>query len=83
MNTLETITSEGNNNFLKGGTTVNGTRNISLKEVLSTASNGTWVKKFRDPSFIKDLLADLLSATFVFSMVFFIGMHIVHIVFWS
>jgi hypothetical protein len=40
MNTLQTITSEGSNKSLKGGTTMKGTGNISLKEVLSPICQG-------------------------------------------
>jgi hypothetical protein len=83
MNILKTITSEGRNTFLKGGTTMNGTVNISLKEELSHICKGIGLKKFRDPSFIKDLLGNLLIAAFVLSLVFLIGMHIVHIFLWA
>jgi hypothetical protein len=83
MNTLQTITSERSNKSFKGGTTMNGTGNISLKEARGLICKGTWLKKFRDPEFIKDLMADLLIATFVLSLVLLIGMHFVHIFLWA
>jgi hypothetical protein len=40
MNTLQTIASEGSNKFLKGGITMKGTGNISLKEALRPIFRG-------------------------------------------
>ena len=42
-----------------------------------------WLKKFRDSSFMENLWGNLLIATFVLSLVFLIGMHIVHIILWT